>query len=92
MIDVNVKDASLHRTSDDAAFTERDYGHNKCLRKGLLLDLCQEDRIWRRTMRPNPMSYLTNALAEELKLLGSHAQVHALCPGPVNTGSTMLQT
>ena len=28
---------------------------------------------------------LTNALAEELKLLGSRAQVHALCPGPVNT-------
>lgn len=84
MIDVNVK--ALHYIAHQMMphFIERDYGH--IINVGSVAGLMPGGPYMATYYATK--SYvvsLTNALAEELKRLGSHAQVHALCPGPVNT-------
>lgn len=84
MIDVNIK--SLHYIAHQMMphFIERNHGH--IINVGSVAGLMPGGPYMATYYATK--SYvvsLTNALAEELKRLGSHAQVHALCPGPVNT-------
>ncbi len=62
-------------------FTERLWTYHQ----RSVVDLCQRT-VYGDVPCDQLMSYLLQMqFAEELKLLGSHACVHALCPGPVNT-------
>ncbi len=84
MIDVNIK--ALHYIAHQMMphFIERNHGH--IINVGSVAGLMPGGPYMATYYATK--SYvvsLTNALAEELKRLGSHAQVHALCPGPVNT-------
>lgn len=84
MIDVNIK--ALHYIAHRMMphFIERNHGH--IINVGSVAGLMPGGPYMATYYATK--SYvvsLTNALAEELKRLGSHAQVHALCPGPVNT-------
>lgn len=84
MIDVNVR--ALHYIAHQLMphFIERDYGH--IINVGSVAGLMPGGPYMATYYATK--SYvvsLTNALAEELKRLGSHVQIHALCPGPVNT-------
>nr|WP_298876595.1 SDR family oxidoreductase [uncultured Mogibacterium sp.] len=84
MIDVNVR--ALHYIAHQMLphFIERDHGH--IINVGSVAGLMPGGPYMATYYATK--SYvvsLTNAIAEELKRLGSHVQVHALCPGPVNT-------
>ena len=84
MIDVNVR--ALHYIAHQLMphFIERDYGH--IINVGSVAGLMPGGPYMATYYATK--SYvvsLTNALAEELKRLGRHVQIHALCPGPVNT-------
>lgn len=84
MIDVNVR--ALHYIAHQMLphFIEHDHGH--IINVGSVAGLMPGGPYMATYYATK--SYvvsLTNALAEELKRLGSHVQVHALCPGPVNT-------